>query len=81
MTQRHSQTGAERLVRRYDYPDRTVLAVDLPGGETASVDTVDGVAIVAVGEGADADTFELELPGEPASATVNNGVVVVEVAA
>lgn len=81
MTQRHSQTGAGRLVRQYNYPGRTVLAVDLPGERAASVDTVDGTAIVVVGEGGDAETFEFELPGEPVSATANNGVVVVEVAA
>lgn len=75
MNQRHSQVGDGRFVRQYSYPEATVVAVDVGGA--ATVDTVDQTAIVVPEDG---ETFEFDLPGEPASATVNNGVVVVEVA-
>ncbi|MFB6244273.1 MAG: Hsp20/alpha crystallin family protein [Halobaculum sp.] len=83
MTQRHTQTGEGRLVRRYDYPDRTVLAVDLSGGATDSVavDTVDQTAIVVIERDGEEEEFEFDLPGEAVDATANNGVVAVEVAA
>lgn len=84
MTQRHRQAGDGRLVRRYDYPDRSVFAVDVTGGEegveSVSVDTVDGTAIVVVETETDSETFEFEVPGEVTETTANNGVVTVEVA-
>ena len=75
MNQRHSQVGDDRFVRQYSYPETTVVAVDVGG--TATVDTVEQTAIVVPEDG---ETFEFDLTGEPVSATVNNGVVVVEVA-
>jgi hypothetical protein len=76
MNQRHSQVGDGRFVRQYSYPETTVVAVDVGGA--ATVDMVDQTAIVVPEDG---ETFEFDLPGESVSATVNNGVVVVEVAA
>jgi hypothetical protein len=59
--------------RRYDYADGTVLAADFGPGE-ATVDVVDGTVIVVTGD----DQYEFEVPAG-ARATINNGVLTVEV--
>jgi hypothetical protein len=72
-------TGRQRFAdgsvfgRRYDYADGTVLAADFGPGE-ATVDVVDGTVIVVVGD----DQYEFDVPGA-ARASVNNGVLTVEV--
>ena len=71
----------ERLVRRYDYEDRTVIAADLGASAAeASVDVVDGTAIVVIGDGETAVQEELDLPsGRSAKAFIKNGIVTIEV--
>jgi hypothetical protein len=59
--------------RRYDYADGTVFAADFGAGE-ATVDVVDGTVIVVT----DDEQYEFEVPGV-ARATINNGVLTVEV--
>ncbi|WP_276257747.1 hypothetical protein [Haloglomus litoreum] len=72
-----TQRFAERdvVARQYQYADGDVLAFDLGAGTTGAVDVVDGTLLVVV----DDDQFEMDLPdGRPAQATINNGVVTVE---
>jgi hypothetical protein len=71
-----TQRFAERdvVARQYQYADGDVLAFDLGAGATGAVDVVDGTLVVVV----DDDQFEMELDGRPAQATINNGVVTVE---
>jgi HSP20 family molecular chaperone IbpA len=70
------------LVRRYEYGDENVVVADLGvSDEAASVDVVDGTAIL-VFESGDGEPVqkELKLPdGEVAKALINNGVVTIEV--
>ncbi|WP_435193888.1 DUF7127 family protein [Natronomonas sp. EA1] len=75
----HSQwfAQADVLARRYDYEDTTVFVADLGATDDASVDVVDGTAIIVIGD----EQYELELPGGEARASINNGVVTVEVSA
>lgn len=78
MTQRHSIGQQDRLARRYDYDDETVVAADLRAGEgDVSVDVVDGTAIVVVDRGGDEEEFEFDLPGPAASVETNNGVLTI----
>lgn len=63
--------------RRYDYGDETVLVADLGATEEAHVDVVDGTAIVVRGD----EQYELDLPTGEARASMNNGVVTIEVKA
>ncbi|QHS16298.1 DUF7127 family protein [Halopenitus persicus] len=74
-------TDGEPVLRRYEYPNRWVIAADLGvDDELVSVDTVGETAIVVVDrDDVDAET-EIELPGPAADATVNNGVLTIEVA-
>jgi hypothetical protein len=64
---------------RYDYDDRTVLAVDFGPAAEPSVDVVDGTAIVVVG----VDQHEYDVPRDGPDAAVKtftrNGVVTIEV--
>ncbi|MFB6205544.1 MAG: hypothetical protein ABEJ05_03315 [Haloglomus sp.] len=72
-----TQRFAERdvVVRQYQYADDDVLAFDLGAGADGAVDVVDGTLVVVV----DDEQFEMDLPdGRPAQATINNGVVTVE---
>ena len=73
--------GDERPVRRYEYEDRTVIAADLGVAEgEASVDVLDGLAIVVVGDGENAVQREFELPaGRAAKGFIKNGIVTIEV--
>lgn len=84
MNQPRSRNRADNGLRQYDYPEATVLAVDLrtdlqTGEESVSVDTVGETAIVVVGSGADQREFEFDLPGEAASVDTKNGVLTIEV--
>ena len=71
----------ERLVRRYEYEDRTVVAADLGVADgDASVDVVDGTAIVVIDGGENAVQEEFDLPaGRAAKAFIKNGIVTIEV--
>lgn len=72
-----TQRFAERdvVARQYEYADGDVLAFDLGAGVAGAVDVVDGTLMVVV----DDEQFEMDLPkGRPAKATINNGVVTVE---
>jgi HSP20 family molecular chaperone IbpA len=74
-------TDGETVLRRYEYPDRWVVAADLGvDDELVSVDVVGETAIVVIDrDDVDAET-EIDLPGAAAEATVNNGVLTIEVA-
>ena len=68
------QFGDEVAVRRYEYDDGVVLAVDFgPSGE-ATVDVVDGTVIVVVGD----EQHEMDVEGS-ADASISNGVLTIEV--
>lgn len=72
-----TQRFAERdiVARQYQYADGDLLAFDLGAGTTGAVDVVDGTLMVVV----DDDQFEMDIPdGRPAQATINNGIVTVE---
>lgn len=67
----------EQPLRRYEYDDRWVVAVDLGiHGETI-VDTVGDTAIVVPADGS--EEVEFTLPGRASDTTANNGVVTIEV--
>lgn len=74
--------GDDRLVRRYEYDDETVIVADLGVGDgDASVDVVDGTAIVVIDDGEDTVQTEFDLPsGGRAEAFIKNGIVTIEVA-
>jgi len=67
---------ADGPVRQYEYDDASVLVADF-GPAEGSVDVVDGTAIIVV----DGEQFEFDVPAGEARATMNNGVVTVEVEA
>lgn len=72
--------GDERLLRRYEYEDRWVVAADLGVDEDdVSVDTVGSTAIVVVDHGDDVSEAELGLPDTADAASVTNGVLTIEV--
>lgn len=77
MTQRHAAADG-RLVRQYDYPERTVLAADVGAG-AIHVDTVGERALIVVERDNEETEFELELPGPAATVETNNGVLTIEV--
>ena len=72
----------ERIVRRYEYDDSSVLVADV-GASTGDidVDVVGTTAIVVADTGDDVAEVEFELPGEDATVATNNGVVTIEVQA
>ncbi|MFB6174160.1 MAG: hypothetical protein ABEI39_05900 [Halobacteriales archaeon] len=69
------QQSEGALVRRYEYDDRTTVVADLGPGAEASVDVVDGTAILVAGD----RQRELDLPEGDVQAVNNNGVVTIEV--
>lgn len=82
MTPQHRTDGREVFVRRYEYDDDSVIAIDL-GGEAgeASVDVVDGTAIVVIETAEGERQEEFDLPSEEARAFIRNGVLTIEVEA
>ncbi|HET7324477.1 MAG TPA: hypothetical protein VFJ06_09105 [Halococcus sp.] len=63
-------------VRRYEYDDRVVYAADI-GPSDAAVDIVDNTVMLVRGE----EQAEFDVPESgTAEATINNGVLTVEVA-
>jgi tRNA(Ser,Leu) C12 N-acetylase TAN1 len=68
----------ERFIRRYEYGDDWVVAVDLDvPDEAVDVDVVGTTAIVVVEHEGGVSEGEFELPGEANSITTNNGVLTV----
>lgn len=73
-------TRDDRLARRYEYDDHTVVAVDLPfDDERVSVDVVDVTVIVVVADGESVQETEFELPGPAETVDLNNGVLTVTI--
>jgi hypothetical protein len=65
------------IVRRQDYDDGSVIAVDFgPDVDEVAVDIVDGTAIVVVGD--DDRQVEFELPEGADDVSVRNGVLTIE---
>lgn len=76
---RHYATD-EVLQRRYEYDDRTVVVADLGSvADDASVEVVDGTAVVVIETAEGANQYEFDLPGEGATTFINNGILTVEV--
>jgi hypothetical protein len=76
MTETQRFMDEDVVARRYSYADGDVLAFDLGAGVDGAVDVVDGTLMVVV----DDEQYERELPaGTGAQATINNGVVTVEI--
>lgn len=77
----NQQTHAgDRLVRRYDYEDRTVVAADVGATqETVHAEAVGEQVLVAVEDEAGDEEFELDLPGPATNVETNNGVLAITV--
>ncbi|MFB6094059.1 MAG: Hsp20/alpha crystallin family protein [Halanaeroarchaeum sp.] len=74
------QTSDEVAARRYDYGDRSLLAVDLgPVAADATVEVVDDTAIVVFETPDGPRQHEIDLPADAAAPTINNGVLTLEV--
>lgn len=71
----HQHAEKASAVSRYDYDDRTVIAVDFGPGAEPAVDVVDGTAIVVVGD----DQREFDVPDAAVETFTRNGVVTIEV--
>lgn len=79
-TQQHV-SREDRLVRRYEYDDRWIVAVDLPvSEEVVAVDVVDETAIAVIDLGDEVVETDIDLPGAAQRAEADNGVITVEVA-
>ena len=65
------------VLRRYEYADRVVYAADLGPADDITVDIVDGTVMLVHGD--EQADFEVPEAGS-AEATINNGVLTVEVA-
>ncbi|EMA36580.1 DUF7127 family protein [Halococcus hamelinensis] len=66
------------VLRRYEYADRVVYAADLgPAADTTTVDVVEGTVMLVRGD--EQADFDIPETGS-AEATINNGVLTVEVA-
>lgn len=70
----YRQLGDDAHVQQYEYGDEQVIVADL-GFVDGSVDIVDNTAIIVT----EADQYELSLPDAEAHASMNNGVVTIEV--
>lgn len=70
----------DRLLRRYEYDDALVVAVDLGLPDDAiSVDFLDDTAIVVVREGGEETQYDVDLPAGESQAFMKNGVLTIEV--
>ena len=70
----------DRFVRRYEYDDHSLLAVDLPvGDEQVDVDVVGSTAILVIDHGDRLTETEFELPGTDPNVELNNGVLEITV--
>jgi hypothetical protein len=75
MNEQQRFTEREGAVRRYEYSDSVVLAADTGPGTDASVDVVDGTAMIVVNN----RQYEFDIPEGEAQAFIKNGVVTIEV--
>lgn len=77
----HQFTGeTERLLRRYEYDDRWVVAADLSAvNGDVDVDVVGTTAIVVVTHDDETAEFEFELPGEAATVETTNDVLTITI--
>lgn len=66
-------------VARRRVGDRQEVSVDFGPGTDVSVDVTGTTAIVVIGEGADEDVHEIDLPGPEAEAFIHNGVLTLTV--
>lgn len=74
------ETSDEVLYRQYDYDEETVIVADLGRrASEASVDVVDGTAIVVLEIDGDQQQYEFELPSADAHTFISNGVLTIEV--
>ncbi len=73
------QQSEEPMVRRYEYEGSSIVVADVGSAEGATVDVVDGTAVVVVPEEGGDRQYEIDLPGEEAKAVMRNGVVTVEI--
>ncbi|ATW89455.1 hypothetical protein halTADL_2739 [Halohasta litchfieldiae] len=70
----------DRFVRRYEYDDHSLLAVDLPvDDEQVDVDVVGSTAILVIDHGDRLTETEFELPGTDPNVELNNGVLEITV--
>ena len=70
----------DRLLRQYEYDEQWVLAADLPvDDDSVSYDTIGDTLILVFDDDGDVSETELDLPGDDADVTVNNGVLTVQV--
>jgi len=80
MTRSQTADHDGRFVRRYEYDDHSLLAVDLPvGDEQVDVDVVGSTAILVIDHGDRLSEVEFELTGTDPEVTTNNGVLTVTV--
>ncbi|MFW6321570.1 MAG: Hsp20/alpha crystallin family protein [Halohasta sp.] len=80
MTQTQTAGRGDRLLRRYEYDDHAVLAVDLPvDDEQVDVDIVGSTAILVIDHGDRLSETEFEIPGEDPNVELNNGVLTITV--
>ena len=80
MTQSQTAGHDDRFVRRYEYDDHWLLAVDLPvGDEQVDVDLVGSTAILVIDHGDRLSEAEFDLPGTEASFEMHNGVLTITV--
>lgn len=76
MTPKEQLTEVDADLRRFDYDDGTVLAVDFGHTESASADVVGDTVIVV----ADGKQYDVDIEGG-AQAFIRNGVLTIEVSA
>ncbi|MFB6070448.1 MAG: hypothetical protein ABEJ76_05435 [Halanaeroarchaeum sp.] len=80
MTDLRQSQADEVLQRRYEYEDETVLVADLGSvAENATVDVVDGTAVVVIEGPEGPSQYEFQVPEGSAHTFINNGVLTVEV--
>ena len=80
MNQSQAAGHDDRFVRRYEYDDNWLLAVDLPvGDEQVDVDVVGSTAILVIDHGDRLSEAEFDLPGSEATFETNNGVLTITV--
>jgi hypothetical protein len=76
MTEKQRFVDGDLVGRRYEYDGRSGLVADFGPGAEGSVDLVGDTAIVVLGD----DQHEFDVPaGVAARASMNNGVLTVEV--
>lgn len=71
--QRFTREGAP--IAKYEYEDSIIFVMDVGVGTEASVDVVDGTAMIVVA----GKQYEFDVPAGDAQAFMKNGVVGVEV--